>query len=150
MPPKPDLPADKIAALNGAQVGALLTGFGVNLLVRDVRRNAEVLARVLGLDIARVSADYAILRRASQWFQLHADHTYAGHPMHAKTCEVPLRGVGVELRLFELDPDAAEARARDAGLTILQGTQNKPHGLRECFILDPDGYCWVPSRRLKP
>ena len=146
----PDLSADEIAALNGAQVGRRLTGFGVNLLVRDVRRNAELLARVLGLEIARVSADYAILRRAGQWFQLHADHTYAGHPMHGLTGEVPLRGVGVELRLFELDPDEAEARARDAGLDILQATQDKPHGLRECFILDPDGYCWVPSRRLKP
>ncbi len=24
--------------------------------------------------------------------------------------------------------------------------QLQPHGLRECYILDNDGYCWVPSR----
>ena len=31
---------------------------------------------------------------------------------------------------------------------ILQPPTNKPHGLREAYILDPDGYCWVPSRPL--
>lgn len=28
---------------------------------------------------------------------------------------------------------------------ILAGAADKPHGLREAFILDPEGYCWVPT-----
>ena len=55
------------------------------------------------------------------------------------------RGAGVELRLYGVDPDAAEARAREWGYQMLEGTIDKPHGLRECYIFDPDWYCWVPS-----
>jgi hypothetical protein len=27
---------------------------------------------------------------------------------------------------------------------------DKPHGLRECVLLDDDGYCWVPGVALAP
>jgi len=26
---------------------------------------------------------------------------------------------------------------------------DKPHGLRECIILDDDGYAWVPGKAIK-
>ena len=55
------------------------------------------------------------------------------------------RGVGVELRLHGRDPDAAEAAARRLGCEILQGAADKPHGLREAFIADGDGFVWVPD-----
>jgi len=60
--------------------------------------------------------------------------------------ENPPRGAGIEIRLYECDPETAAAKAEAAGGTILQPPTDKPHGLRECFILCPDGYCWVPSR----
>ena len=41
--------------------------------------------------------------------------------------------------------DAAETRARTAGFDVLQGATDKPHGLRETYIQDPDGYVWVAS-----
>jgi hypothetical protein len=28
---------------------------------------------------------------------------------------------------------------------VLAETQDKPHGLRECYLVDPDGYVWVPG-----
>jgi hypothetical protein len=28
---------------------------------------------------------------------------------------------------------------------VLSEAADKPHGLRESYILDPDGYCWVPA-----
>ena len=28
---------------------------------------------------------------------------------------------------------------------ILSNSMNKPHGMRECYILDNNGFCWVPS-----
>ena len=60
-----------------------------------------------------------------------------------------MRGVGVELRLFEKIPDAAVARAKQIeDYTIVQDATDKPHGMREAFILDPLGYCWVPSTPL--
>ncbi len=40
-------------------------------------------------------------------------------------------------------PDEAEAAARRLGFTVLQGAMDKPHGLREAFLIDADGYLWV-------
>ena len=51
----------------------------------------------------------------------------------------------MELRLHGRDPDAAEARARELGYTVLAGALDKPHGLREAYIVDGDGYLWVPD-----
>ena len=45
--------------------------------------------------------------------------------------------------------DAMASRAEAAGGHVLQAPANKPHGLRECVILDADGYAWVPSRGLQ-
>ena len=67
-------------------------------------------------------------------------------PLLALLPENPPRGAGIEIRLYDTDPDAAVARAEAAGLAILQPPTDKPHGLREAYILCPDGYAWVPSR----
>jgi hypothetical protein len=81
--------------------------------------------------------------------QLHADHTYHANPLPSLLPENGARGGGVEIRLYGSDPDAA-VRAADtvAEASILQPVTNKPHGLREAYILDANGYCWVPSRPL--
>jgi hypothetical protein len=75
----------------------------------------------------------------------HADHTYRGNPLSGVVAGIAGRGAGVELRLYGCDPDVAEAKARQLGFTVLAGTMDKPHGLRECVILDDEGYAWVPS-----
>jgi catechol 2,3-dioxygenase-like lactoylglutathione lyase family enzyme len=130
--------------------GRSLTGMGVNLLVREVARSVAFLTEVLGLERAYADADFAVLRhgsreRGSQDVILHADHAYAEHPLLALTGDGGLRGAGVELRLYGIDPDAAEARARARGDTVFAETRDKPHGLRECYLADPDGYIWVPG-----
>ena len=130
--------------------GRSLTGMGVNLLVREVARSVAFLTEVLGLELVYADADFAVLRhggreRGSQDVILHADHSYAEHPLLALTGDGALRGAGVELRLYGIDPDAAEARARARGDTVFAETRDKPHGLRECYLADPDGYIWVPG-----
>ncbi len=129
--------------------GRSLTGMGVNLLVREVARSVAFLTEVLELELVYADADFAVLRHASpggsQDVILHADHTYADHPLLALTGDGALRGAGVELRLYGIDPDAAEARARARGDAVFAKTQDKPHGLRECYLADPDGYIWVPG-----
>jgi hypothetical protein len=50
-----------------------------------------------------------------------------------------------EIRLHGCDPDQAEARPRKRGDTVLAGTVDKPHGLREVYLVDPDGYLWMPN-----
>ena len=56
------------------------------------------------------------------------------------------RGAGLELRLHGCDPDDVAQRARQRGYQVLDDPRDQPdHGLREAFILDDDGYIWVPD-----
>jgi uncharacterized glyoxalase superfamily protein PhnB len=125
-----------------------LRGFGVDLLVREIARATDFQRAVLGSEVLYEDLDFAALRHGGSQWMLHADHTFADHPLLALTGDGALRGVGVELRLYDCDPDAAEARARARGDHVLAPSADKPHGLRECCLVDPDGYVWVPSRRL--
>lgn len=126
--------------------GRSLRGIGLNLLVRDVPDRCAFLEAVFGMRTHQVSADFAIVTYGDQVFQLHSDGTYHANPLLGLLPENPPRGAGIEIRLYDTDPDEAAARAEAQGATILQAPADKPHGLREAFILDGDGYAWVPSR----
>lgn len=126
--------------------GAALRGLGLNILVRDTGVTARFLSEVFGMAVHRLSPDFAIVTYGEQVFQLHADRTYAGHPLQDMLPENPPRGLGLEIRLYDTDPDQAADRAEAAGGMVLAAPADKPHGLREVFVLDPDGYCWVASR----
>ncbi len=126
--------------------GRSLAGFGVNLLVREVAPVTAFLTEVLGVELVYADPDLAVLRHGGHEWMLHADHTYDDAPMRRHTLEAAVRGAGCELRLYGIDPDAAEARARSLGYRVLAAAADKPHGLRECYLLDPEGYVWVPGR----
>ena len=134
--------------VSAGDFGKSLRGLGVNVLVRDVRASAEFLKEVFELSIHRLSDDFAIVAYGKQVFQLHSDGTYHSNPLLNLLPENPPRGAGVELRLYDTDPDAAEKRAEARGAVVLQSATDKPHGLREAYILCDDGYAWVPSRPL--
>jgi len=82
-----------------------------------------------------------------QVFQLHADRTYHSNPLLSLLPEAGARGAGIEIRLYDSDPDTAVTRARAGAFnaTILQEPTVKPHGLREAYIICENGYAWVPS-----
>lgn len=129
--------------------GRSLAGMGLNLLVRDVTAEAAFLNQAFGMTAHRASRDFAIMAYGGTLFQLHADHTFGAHPLLGLLPEAGPRGAGLEIRLFETDPDQAAARiAALPDAVLLQAPADKPHGLRECVILCPNGYAWVPSRRL--
>lgn len=127
------------------QYSRSLRGLTLNLLVREVARALPFQREVLGAEIVYSDPDFAVLRFGEAEWMLHADHTYQDHPLHASLSEHEPRGVGAELRLHGRDPDAAEAAARRLGYTVLAKATDKPHGLREAFLIDPDGYLWVPD-----
>lgn len=137
-----------LAEATGAEIGRSLTHFGINLIVRNGNRTAAFLTRVLGFAQIRLGDGFGLFRLGDVLIQIHEDATYGANPLLSLLPESGARGAGVELRLFECDPDAAEMRAREHGYHILRESLDRPHGLRECFLLDPDGYCWVPSRRI--
>ena len=126
--------------------GASLRGIGLNLLVRDVLAEVDLLTAVFGMEAFQPTADFAILRYGDQLLQLHSDGTYHSNPLGAVVAAVDARGPGVEIRLYDTDPDAAVERARSHGMEVLQEPTDKPHGLRETYLVCPNGYVWVPSR----
>ena len=59
-----------------------------------------------------------------------------------------VRGAGIEIRLYGADPDRIEARARKQDHVVLAASMDKPHGLRECHVVGPSGYVFVPSKAI--
>ena len=126
--------------------GRSLRGLGLNLLVRDVFVEVAFLAAVFEMSAYQPTADFAIMTYGDQVFQLHSDGTYHSHPLLGLLPENPPRGAGIEIHLYDTDPDEAVARAEALGATILAEPLDTPHGLREAYILCENGYAWVPSR----
>ena len=129
---------------------SLPRGVGVNLLVREMDAQIRFCRDVLGAMILYFDEDFAAVELAGSVFMLHCDHTYADHPMHGVVSGIDIRGQGVEIRIYGLDPDRIQSRASESGddSTVLSGSTDKPHGLRECHIVGPEGYVWVPSTAL--
>ncbi|WP_415404748.1 glyoxalase [Tateyamaria sp. SN3-11] len=126
--------------------GRALRGIGLNLLVRDVAAEVAFLKNVFEMKAHQPTADFAIMTYGDQVFQLHSDGTYHSHPLLGLLPENPPRGAGLEIHLYDTDPDEAVKRATAQGATILAEPLDKPHGLREAYILCENGYAWVPSR----
>jgi len=121
-------------------------GIGLNLLVREIEPARAFCADVLGGKIVYADPDFAVVELAGSVLMLHADHTYDRHEMAGVIEGAEMRGLGAEFRIYGVDPDIIEERARHAGFIILSGSIDKPHGMRECYIVGPDGYVFVPSR----
>ncbi len=141
--------------MDSVDFGRSLRGVGLNLLVADVALSAAFLTEVLGLDEIYCDPDIGVLRHADHVVILHADHSYmdeggTANAMLARCRGAGVRGAGAELRLYGIDADAAEARARARGDTVLAASGDTAHGLRECYLVDPDGYVWVPGAVIQP
>jgi uncharacterized glyoxalase superfamily protein PhnB len=141
-------PADVKPALDAVNYGRSLRALGFNLLVKDVPRAVRFAREVLGATSLYDDVDFAAMRLSGADYMLHADHTYRDHPLSGIVQGVEARGIGVELRVYDADPDAIEARARALGYTVLAGTMDKPHGTRECMIIDDDGFVWAPGKAI--
>ena len=127
------------------EFGSALRNLGLNLLVRDVAATVLFLKQVLHMKAHRSDHDFAVVESRGTYFQLHADHTYHSNPLPSLIPQAGNRGAGIELRLYETDPDACEERARECDYVVLRESEDRPYGLRESYLLDPDDYCWVPS-----
>ena len=129
--------------MSAADYGRTLSGLSVNLIVRDIARSTPFYAGVLQLRLLYSDQDFAAFEREGVRLQLHADHTYARMPWAARLREESSRGLGAEIRILGLDPDAAEKRARDGAFTVLVPVRDWPHGWRDCVLEDPDGYTFA-------
>ena len=124
---------------------SLSQGIGINLLVSEIAPMEAFCRDVLGARIIYADEDFAAVELLGSVFMLHADHSYADNPMSGVIAGIEARGSGIEIRIYGADPDLVEARARERGDIILAGATDKRHGLRECHVVSPDGYVFVPS-----
>lgn len=129
---------------------SLPRGVGLNLLVAEIAPMEEFCREVLGANTIYADEDFAAIELLGSVFMLHADHSYLDHEMAGVVAGLEVRGSGVEIRLYGADPDRIEARARERGAIVLAASLDKPHGLRECHVVSPDGYVFSPSARIGP
>jgi catechol 2,3-dioxygenase-like lactoylglutathione lyase family enzyme len=129
--------------MSAAEYGRTLSGLSVNLLVREVARSIPFYTGVLELRLLYSDEDFAALEREGVRLQLHADHTYAQMPWAKRLAESSPRGLGAEVRILGIDPDAAERRARAGGFSVAVPVRDWPHGWRDCVLEDPDGYTFA-------
>ena len=137
-------------AISAPDYGRSLTGLGFNLIVRDVDEALRFVTNVLGAELEFRTEAFVALKLCGQAFMLHQDMTYRNNALYGSLQSADARGIGVELRAYGVDPDRAETRAREQGFTVLAGSLDKPHGLREAMLLDSDGYLWIPAIHLPP
>jgi uncharacterized glyoxalase superfamily protein PhnB len=127
------------------EYGRGLPKFSVNLLVSDVQASLPFYRDVLGATVRYADEDFAAMKLAGAEFMLHADHAYDHHPLPGYLARggAGPRGLGAELRVMGVDPDAVESRAKSAGARIVQPAADYPHGWRDVMVADPDGYVWA-------
>lgn len=131
--------------MSAPEYGRTLKNLSLNLLVKSIERALGFQTKVLEAKIVYSDPDIAVLRGHGAEWMLHADHTYMENPMYDLISSEASRGVGVEIRLHGLDPDSAEANAIQHGYTVFAPAKDKAHGMRETYLIDPDGYMWVPD-----
>ena len=143
-------PEGTVPWMPGFRYGALLPPLSLNLLVTDTERSAAFYRDVLEAEVHYRDIDFAAVRVGPVEVMLHADHTHDDHPWHARLAAGETRGLGAQLRLLGVDPDAVERRAREHAATVIAPAANKGHGWRETLVRDPDGYEWAVGVLVEP
>ena len=134
--------------MSASQYGRSLRGLTVNLIVRNMGRMLEFQRLVLEAEIVYEDPDFAVFEGYGAQWMAHADHTYDHNPLEALLTLNQPRGGLVELRIHGCDPDRAERQARQKGYQVVRAAADKPHGLREAYLRDAEGYLWVPDRSI--
>lgn len=134
----------------GFRYGALLPPLSLNLLVRDTERSVAFYRDVMDAEIHYYDIDFAALRVGPAEVMLHADHTFSDHQWSAQLEAGASRGLGAQLRLLGIDPDALAQRALAHDAHIVAPPADKGHGWREVLVRDPDGYEWAVGVLIPP
>jgi lactoylglutathione lyase len=116
----------------------------LELFVDDLDRSVAFYTGLLGFDLDRRDAGYASLRRGDVVLGLGpvAKLPEAGGPGFSQRRLAAGKGAGVEI-VLELDDEPAVAALHDrcrAGGVVVEPLRDRPWGLRDFRLLDPDGY----------
>ena len=124
-------------------------GLRLELFVEDMEASIAFYTRVLAFEVvSREPGDYASLRLGDivlgigSVAKLPGECGYFGRDVSAHR-----RGLGVEIVLEVDDVDGWRDRVAASGHPIFEPLQDRPWGLRDFRISDPDGYYMrIPSR----
>lgn len=118
----------------------------LELFVDDLERSVAWYVEVLGFGLVLADPGYASLQRGDVVLglgptaQLPPDGTDTGHTQASVTHR---RGAGVEV-VLELDDlaavEAAARRVTETGWPLAEPLTDRPWGLRDFRVVDPDGY----------
>ena len=125
-----------------------LSGLTINLLVNNIKLSVNFLHQIIKAKIIYQDPDFAAIEGFGSRWCIHSYHTYDTHPYINIIKNSKPKGLGIELRVVGCDPDKAEERARKENYIILSTSTDKAQGMRECFIVDHDGFCWVPCKTI--
>lgn len=134
----------------GFRYGALLPPLSLNLLVRDTAASCAFYRDVFEAQVHYRDIDFAAVRVGPAEVMLHADHTHEDHPWFSDLTSGAKRGIGAQIRLLGIDPDAVQQRAEAAGALVPVPVVDKGHGWREVCVRDPDGYEWAVGVLIPP
>ncbi len=112
----------------------------IELFVDDLDTSIAFYERVLGFELTRRDERYASLRRGTAVLGLGPVATLPERgpgPGFTQERLAANRGAGVEIVLEVEDLDAALA---DAAHAVAEPLQDRPWGLRDFRVSDPDGY----------
>ncbi len=111
----------------------------------DVEASVRFYTEKLGFDLVRLEreaisgregATFAVVGVGSAVMMLAHERLYVG----GGESVIARRGVGIDTRIVVDDVDAVYGRATDSDVTIVHGIGNRPYGLRDFIIRDPDGF----------
>jgi lactoylglutathione lyase len=115
----------------------------IELFVDDVDASIRFYQRALRFRVVRREADYASLQLGHAVLglapiaKLPADGEEPGFTRMRLT---GVRGAGVEIVLEVPDVDAAANAVEQAGYRLVEPVRERPWGLRDFRVVDPDGY----------
>ncbi len=117
--------------------------------VRDMAASVRFYAEILGL----AEVENPMGKGPIRWFALSAVTNL--HLVPGNTSAKTERGIGTHLALAAADFDGTVERLTAAGVAFgeMPGrpgkVTNRPDGIRQCFVQDPDGF-WIEINDAKP
>lgn len=111
----------------------------LELFVKSVRDSMDFYTRVLGFETMTYQPDdYSVFRKGNVLISLQSQsHLPDEHPLKPHNRPV---GLGIEIVLEEDDVDAAYERVQQEAWQVADGLAQRPWGLRDFRVADPDGF----------
>ena len=115
----------------------------LELFVADVDESIRFYVGALGFAVERHEAGYAHLRRGDAELGLGSATMLPPDgpaPGFTRESVARARGAGVEIVLEVEDLSAVAERVQEAGYPLVEPLLDRPWGLRDFRLVDPDGY----------